>query len=345
MNILLVKLGALGDVLRTTPLLSALKREHPSARVTWVVDERHADVLEGNAEIDELIRWKPSTPAELSRRRFDWAINLDKEPEALDSIEAAAKKKSGFGRGPQGQVVPLDPSSDYAVRLGVDDELKFRRNRKTYQEISFEQAGLPFRGEEYVLPIGEDERAAAREHLRGLGVDPGSCPRPLVGLNTGAGTRFAGKRLPTRTFTELARLFKKETAATVLLLGGTDELARNREIAAAAGVPVVQTGAHPIRRFAALVRECDVVLSSDSTAMHVAIATRVPVVAWFGSTCAPEIELYGRGVKIVSNLPCAPCYLKECPIGERCMEEIEPRVLFDAAFELLKATAKRSVWP
>ena len=74
--------------------------------------------------------------------------------------------------------------------------------------------------------------------------------------------------------------------------------------------------------------------------MHVAIAMKVPVVAFFGSTCAAEIELYGRGRKIVSAIECAPCYLRDCPIGERCMSELEPGVIVDACREALGSSVR-----
>lgn len=337
MNILLIKLGALGDVLRTTPLLPALKDQYKSARITWLVDAACRDVLEANPLIDELLSYSAGNVSELSRRHFDLLINLDKEEEALSAaMGVPASKKMGFGRTPAGVLGPFDISSDYAYRLGVDDELKFKKNQKSYQEISFEQAGLSFRGEEYVFSVDEDSRSFIREHLRGLGVDWKRIRRPIVGLNTGSGSRFAGKCLPVATLVELARKLTEELPATVFLLGGRDEITRNLEIERSSRVPLVNTGSHVIRRFAAIVGECDLVISGDTTAMHIAIAVKVPVLVHFGSTCAQEIELYGRGEKIVSDIDCAPCYKRICPIGEQCMKDMGARQLFEAAKELLE---------
>ncbi len=345
-TVLIVKLGALGDVLRTTPLLTAYKREHPGCRITWVVDARHRDVLEANPLIDELLDHSAATVGALRARRFDLAINLDKEEEALDAIAAAgAVRKAGFGRGARGEIIALDGRSDYAVRLGLDDELKFRTNRKSYQEISFEQAGLAFGGEEYLFEVDAASGSFAAAHLAASGaaeppVREGG-PRPVIGLNTGSGTRFAGKRLPETTFAELAGLFVRNLGATVLLLGGRDEIERNERIRRLCPEPVVHTGSHPIRRFAAIVGRSDLVVSGDTTAMHIAIALKVPVVAYFASTSAPEIELYGRGRKVVSDLACAPCYKKVCPIGERCMTDLRASELYTAALETLPLGVRR----
>jgi len=340
-NILIVKLGALGDVLRTTPLLTGLKKRFPDASIDWVVDERHRDVLEGNPSIRSLENYSPGTLARLAEHRYDLAINLDKDAEALDTIAAAqADKKMGFGRDREGHVCALDPLSDYAVRLGVDDELKFRINRKTYQEISFEQAGLRFEGEEYLFTLDDEnarfyEKLSSELHLGSRG------PRPVIGLNTGAGSRFAGKRLPVVTTAELARRFYSDFGAAVLLLGGPEEIERNKEIERVAACPVINTGSNPIRRFAAIVKACDLIVSGDTTGMHIAIAMKVPLVAYFASTCSAEIELYGRGRKIVSALPCAPCYKRVSPYDEQCMKDMSAEPILEASAAVLKLAAAR----
>lgn len=332
MEILIVKLGALGDVMRTTPLLPALKKKHPSSRITWVVDKANRAVLEGLPAIDRLWDFSADTLTRLKGESFDWAVNLDKEEEALDSILAApAKTKLGFGRDPEGRLFPLSSESEYAYRLGIDDELKFRTNRKTYQQISFEQAGLKFAGEEYAFPMDDADRAWAASHLKALGVPAGR----RVGLNTGSGTRFAGKKLPQATLAAVAEKLHDETGAAVLLLGGKDEEKPNRELAKACRVPVFETGSHPIRRFGALVAACDAVLTGDTTAMHVAAAVKTPAVVVFGATASSEIELYGRGEKIVSDLACAPCYKPVCPIGEACMEKMDAGTIFEALKRVL----------
>ena len=342
MNILLIKLGALGDVLRTTPLLTALKKKYPASRLTWVVDAANREVLEKNPLIDELRDATPETEAWAKDQRFDLAVNLDKEPEATRLLAVAgAAKKMGFTQDAQGRLRAADALSDYAYRLGVDDELKFRQNRKTYQEISFEQLGLTFGGEEYVFSVPEADAAAAREHLRKIGADPGGTGRPVIGLNTGAGTRFAGKKLPAETYAALAEVFHREMAATVFLLGGRDEIERNAFIQKTARCPVVNTGSHPIRRFAAIVQACDLVVTGDTTAMHVAIAVKTPLVAYFASTCSQEIELYGRGRKVVTDISCAPCYKKICPIDEQCMKDMSVGQIFREAKSWLDSHAAR----
>ncbi len=329
MKILMIKLGALGDVLRTTPLLTALKKKYPRSEITWIVDAPHWEVLSGNPLIDHLMDSSAKTQRWLKTVEFDIAVNLDKEPEATELMATArAEKKMGFVRDIHGQLAPADSLSEYAYRLGVDDDLKFRKNKKTYQEISFEQLGLRFQQESYLFSLENTELARAGGVLKKLGVEPAILRRPIVGLNTGSGARFAGKKLPIETYAKLAELFHEELKATVFLLGGQDEIERNRLIQKKTVCPIILTGSHPIKTFAALVKTCDLVVTGDTTALHIAIAVQTPVVAYFASTCAAEIELYGRGHKIISDISCAPCYKKICPIDEQCMKDLTAEKIF-----------------
>jgi heptosyltransferase-2 len=119
----------------------------------------------------------------------------------------------------------------------------------------------------------------------------------------------------------------------VLLLGGPEEVERHRELLAfARGLPVFDGGNHnSYGRFAALIEQCKVIVTSDSLAVHTAAARKVPAVVLFGPTSAAEIELYGRGTKIVPpGLECLVCYLPRCDRVPHCQALIEPKVVLAA---------------
>jgi heptosyltransferase-2 len=133
----------------------------------------------------------------------------------------------------------------------------------------------------------------------------------LVGLNTGAGGRWVSKQLSVERTIELAEALHTalEGRATFLVMGGGPEAERNRAILdglarSPLGVRSVDAGCdNALLDFAALVAECDLVVTSDSLALHMAIAQDVRVVAFFAPTSAAEIELYGLGQKIHSTAP------------------------------------------
>jgi heptosyltransferase-2 len=83
----------------------------------------------------------------------------------------------------------------------------------------------------------------------------------------------------------------------------------------------------------------DIVVSGDSLGMHIAIALKKHVVAWFGLSCAAEVDLYERGIKIIRDLPCAPCWKKVCdmPHGPICVTEFKPEWIVNAVREVYDA--------
>lgn len=333
-RILIVKLGAIGDVLRTTPLLTGLKKTYPRSHITWVVDKEAHPLLKHNPRIDRLLLFDfPSTfPLELET--FDLAIGLEKEPRGAALVsKVRAEVKRGFGLAPEGNVHPLNRASEYAFFLGLSDELKFHHNRKSYPELIFEIAELEYGGEEYLLALAPEDIAFAEGFARKARLKEGE---GVIGLNTGAGGVFANKAWTVEGYAELIKKLKGKAGIRLLLLGGPAERERNREILRRVKGGIVDAGCeNTLGQFGALVRLCDVVVTGDTTALHLAIAFQKKVVALFGPTCAQEIELYGRGEKIVSPLSCGPCYRRQCDLSPSCMEAIKADEVLDKIRALL----------
>jgi ADP-heptose:LPS heptosyltransferase len=333
-RILIVKLAAIGDVLRTTPLLSGLKRRYPESHITWVVDREALPLLRGNPLLDRLLPFDFASLLPLETETFDLAIGLEKEPRGAALImKIRAREKKGFGLGPEGNIFPLNPGSEYAFLLGLDDDCKFRKNQKSYPELIFDIADLAYQRDEYSFFLSSEDAALAETFAAANLPDR---KIPVVGLNTGAGKVFANKAWTVSGYVKLIRSLKSRLPVFLLLLGGPGERERNREILAACGGMVVDTGCeNTLGQFAALVNLCDVVVTGDTTALHLALGLRKEVVALFGPTCHQEIDLYGRGEKVVSAVACAPCYRRTCSVSPNCMEVIKAEDVFMKIQDLL----------
>jgi|SRR5579872_1149774 len=152
-KILVVKKGALGDVLRTTPVLKVLQGE-----VTWVTSEAAAPLLAGNPSIHRLY-CKEHDSDTLFEERFDLVVNLEDE---LPAATLASKIKTNGLIGAyvrEGQVAYTETASEWfdmslISRFGRKkaDELKMN-NRRTYQEFLFSMVNSRFQGEEYLLDV------------------------------------------------------------------------------------------------------------------------------------------------------------------------------------------------
>jgi heptosyltransferase-2 len=332
-RILIIKCRAQGDVLRTTALLPALKRKHPESFVAWVVDPESLPLLYGNPLVNRLYAFDHENSLSLLAQKFDGLISLDKEPGPTALAGGvAAGRKFGFGMNAYGNLTIFNAASEYAFRLGVDNDLKFFRNQKSYQEIIHEAAELPYARDEYVFmpPVGAAEKAARffRRHRIPRG-------RPAIGLNTGAGAKFATKLWPLENYVRLTSLLTRRLGASVFLLGGPRERAFNQAVARRFRSGVYNTGTdNTIPEFAGFLSRMDAVVSSDSLGMHLAIALKKRVVALFGPTCPQEIDLYGRGVKLFAGTDCAPCYKAVCP-DAKCMKAITPDTVFEELRKLV----------
>ncbi len=327
-EVLVIKCRAQGDVLRTTPVLTGLRRKHPEAFITWVVDAETVDLLRPIPLIDRVLPLDAETIAALQVQEFDAVYSLDKDPglTALATL-VRAPRKYGYTLNAHGNLESFTPAAAYSLRLGVDDELKFRLNKKSYQEMIYEAAELDWRGDDYVFVLPEAAKAKAAAYFKARRVPAG---RPNVGLNTGAGAKFTTKQWPEAHFLKLIRLLKRELKANVFLLGGPREKDLNRRLAARAGTPVFDTGTgNSLLDFAGFLDRMDAVVCSDTLAMHIALALKKKTVILFGPTCPQEIETYGRGVKLFAGADCAPCYKQTCP-DPICMKAIAPEEVVQA---------------
>lgn len=325
-RILIIKCRAMGDVLRTTPLLPALKRKYPLSHLTWLVDPESEELLRYNPYIDRLFRFDLESVLHLLVSEFDLLICLDKEPgpTALATKISGAEKR-GFGMNKFGNLAVFNPAAEYAYRLGIDDELKFHKNKKSYPEIIHEAAEVPYSRDEYVFSLPDEAKQKARAFIKRHRL---SGRRPAIGLNTGSGSKFETKQWPAGHYLKLISLLTLKMKAQVFLLGGPREREINRFLARRSPARVVDTGTdNSLLEFAGFISFLDLVVTSDTLGMHLAIALKKPVVALFGSTCPQEIELYGRGLKIFLGTECSPCYKQACP-DPKCMTAIRPERVF-----------------
>ena len=205
--------------------------------------------------------------------------------------------------------------------MGLDDKLKFKENMRTGLDILAETWKLRFENDPYVLTLTEAEKAFTADYRKSLNIDR---DRVVIGLNTGCSELYPYKKMTVTQHAELiARLRAALPDAAILLLGGRSETERNREINAVSGGVAVETPTtEGLRRGILYENACDIVITGDTLGMHIAIGLQKQVVAWFGLSCAAEIELFGRGVKIVSQVDCAPCWKKTCD-RPLCLEALD----------------------
>lgn len=339
-RLLIIKLDAMGDVLRTTALLPPLRDVHPRAGITWLTRKESVPILEGNPYLAEVLELGPDALAHLMARTFDRVINLDASAVSASlATMARSGRKDGFVLHPSGHVEATNPAAREWLEAGIFDDVK-RKGAATYQDRMATILGLGGRSHHYVLHLGRDEIERGRAHLASVGFEP---ERQAIGLNTGAGGRWPLKQWREEGYVELIHRIHREHEVQFVLLGGPGEAERNKRLKAACEVPLIDPGCqNPIRHFAALVRHCDVVVTGDTLAMHIALALGRRAVILFGPTSAPEIETYGLGEKVLPAMSCLSCYKTSCDFVPNCMDLISVDMVQDAVEQQLRAAREAS---
>ena len=331
MRILVVKLGAMGDVLRTTSILPALRKKYGRPHITWITRKESLDLLDRNSMVDCLMAYDTESISRLQIETFDLMINPEasKESAALASI-AKGKEKRGFGLSPEGSIYPLNEEAEEYFRMGLFDDVK-KRNSKTYEQLICQLSDLPFDGVPPMLSLTDDELRAAEELRLRHRIQKG---KPVVGINTGGGSRWLLKRWTLEGFINLAKRVSTQMDGQILLLGGPMETEINRQITSELGEKAVDTGCfNSPREFATLIQLCDVVVTGDSLALHIGLALHKRMVVLFGPTSETEVDLYGLGSKITAEMDCLCCYRQTCDKSPNCMEMIAVEKVYQAVKE------------
>ncbi len=321
-NILVVKLGAAGDVLRTTPLLHRFRTTMPEARIWWLT--LSPELVE--PAVDVALPFTPQSLAILQATSFDLLCNLDKDPEACAvAALCTAREKRGFTL-LEGKPAPVDPAAHHKFLTGVFDDLS-RTNTKHYVEEIFEICGFPYAGERYILDAFRDRGYSWKLPRK----------KPVIGLNTGCGGRWTTRLWPERHWIALARKLKRE-GFTPLLLGGPAEDTKNRRIARTSGA--LYFGHFPLPRFINEVDQCQLVVTAVTMAMHIAIGLGKKLVLFNNVFNPREFELYGLGTILTPEGGCGCYYAATCtdpryqPSG--CMKNLSVETVFSTVQDLLR---------
>lgn len=336
-NILLVRLRLIGDVVLTTPLIRALRRRYPDARITYVVEAAAAPVVRGNRNLTDIVvvprtrgvarvRDDLTLARRLRNERFDVAIDLHGGPRAAWLAWASrAPVRIGYrsaGRSWMYTHVVARPR-DEAPRATVANQGDLL-------------APLGLEPPDPVvdpLEMEADANAAASvgRRLQGAGISAG---HPVVVIHVSAGNPF--RRWPPGSFEALVvALARRDPSRRIILTSGPSDAHAAKEIAGRARTTlgpfagaVPEIGEFDLAELRALVSRAAVYIGGDSGPLHVAGTTTTPIVALFGPTLA-ERSLPWRDPRWFAEavdagpLECRPCRQRECAPGDfRCLTRI-----------------------
>lgn len=317
-RILIIKLGAIGDVIRTTPLITRYKSLYPNAKFTWIT--LSPDILP-SAEIHEILRLNTETVLYVQNTQWDIAINLDKEKEASGLLAmVSATEKFGFIL-KDGATQPVNDLAVHKFMTGLFDDIS-KANTKNYCTEIFELCGMEYHGEPYLL---DNHNAAG--YTWNL-----DTTKTTIGLNTGCGDRWTTRLWSIDKWAELAKQLLAQ-GYQVVLLGGKQEHERNLEIQQKSGATYL--GHFPLGQFINLINQCQLVVTQVTMGMHLTLGLQKKIVLINNIFNPYEFDLFGKGKIIQPPKPCKCYYRGSCVDGVTCMETLDSVDVFSAVEEVM----------
>ncbi|MEO8167057.1 MAG: glycosyltransferase family 9 protein, partial [bacterium] len=236
---------------------------------------------------------------------------------------AQCKDRRGFLADDAGRVQPVDGRANEWWLMGLNDEKK-KANRRTYQEIMYEICGLdlPTVPPQLILN-GSSEKFAKSFFEKNPTL---KSYKKILGINTGGGGRWQYKKWTFEGYVGFIELMKaKYPDVGIVIVGGPEEVELNRRIMQTVGSKVVDAGCdNSLGEFASIINTFDVFLTSDSLGMHMGVALGKPTIVLVGPTSPWELDVFGNGDIVHSDIECLVCYLSRCDKTVTCMNTLSP---------------------
>ena len=336
-RILVIRLGALGDVVRTRLAFPGVRERYPDARIDWLVEDRSADGLCGITGLDRVVqvprralRWGSPVRAagllrqvirELRSERYDLALDFHSIlKSALLASAARIPVRVGYG-------APL--AREGAARLLTQHvalaETHVSRFERNAALVRFLGGEVPTTAPSLALPSG-------------AGAGLGELPREFAVIHAGTSSTTLYKRWEPERFAAVARgLHETHGVATLVTWGpvrGEREMAQQIVDAAGDGARLAPATADMAEILALFSRAC-LFIGCDSGPMHLAALAGLPVVVLLGPTDPVENAPFpGVPSRIVRrDVGCNPCR-EGCP-ARTCMAALAPADVLSAAADLL----------
>jgi heptosyltransferase II len=326
----------LGDAVMSMPALVRLREALPHSHIALLTADKLADLWTDHPAINEVIPFtKLEGIGQVSRKlragKFDAALILPNSfRSAFESWMAGIPLRVGYGR-PFLLTHTIPPRTEHIEmhkRTPAEVKRLVTRFPHKHRDLYPLSAHHLYQYLRLVRFFGASETAHAPS-IRVAGEEVTAFvkkfrvdrSRKLIGLNPGAEYGPA-KRWPVEGFIEVAQQINQNC----LIFGGSGDAPAGARIAAAVPSSVNLAGKTSLRELAVGLSICDAVLTNDTGPMHLAAAVGTKLVVPFAST-SPELTGPGlpgnpRHRLILGDAPCAPCFLRECPIDFRCLRPI-----------------------
>jgi|TARA_B100000315_G_scaffold229724_1_gene239535 heptosyltransferase-2 len=335
-RILLIKLDALGDVVRSTALVEGIKSKYPDSQLNWITVKNAYFFISNNPQVDNVLIYSEETIRILQQQKFDIIINLDKDPKATSMIMSFnSNDKRGYGLSGGGYVIPLNEKSKYHYDICLDNYGGKTDNKKSYQELIYEISEIDYDNQKPSIFLDSKKYKSFRNKF--FKYNNLNNEDKIVILNTGCGSVYPHKKWTYSGYKNLIGKLIEDDNIKIVLAGAEIELERNSKLCGMFSNLINTTNKYSIEEFCYLINLSDIVVTGDTVALHVAISLNKNTVSFFGPTPHQEVNLFGLGKKLVrKELDCLNCYDQfPCPYDGKCMSLIKPEEVYNSILKYI----------
>jgi heptosyltransferase-1 len=338
-SVLVVRLGALGDIVHAMPIVAALRAHWPDARIDWLVDPRYVEVVRLVDGVSEAIPFDPrqlaasagrattfATITGLREARYDLVLDL----QGLIKSAAVARLAGGAQTIGFATAGLREPAARFLYTKTVDVPPHLHVIAKNLALLS--SLGVNAGEPAFSLTLPESpvaERIAAPHQDQGF-----------IAVNPGAA--WPNKRWPAARFGRLAAGIEESHGLRTVVVWGPDEADLARAVVAAAGGAAEMAPATGITDLFSIFRRATLAIAGDTGPLHIAAAVGTPVVALFGPTDPARNGPWRQGDTTVSRFSACIChYERRCRRDVCCLDDIPVEEVLQAVRNRLTQTTER----
>ena len=317
-KILILRFGAIGDVVHSTELFRSIKRKHPEISIHYASFKVPSLNIQHDPDLDKVWVLEGKSykqlyrhAKEMRKEKFDLFINLQ----------------------------PGNRTKIFSIMLGMPKTITYKKTFKQHAVENFWNTGKKFFKD---IELSEELNLHIEEEVKNKISGMLSKERISIAFNMGVSPTRQGRRYPQNYWRELASMLLDKYDCEIVLTGSEGDRKFSEPLLEISPKIKSFCGKTSIEENTALLSLCDLVISGDTGPLHIATAVKTPAIGIYGAAPVSRTGPYGTNCEAVfSNRECVPCnrrkckYLKQGEAYTPCILDIKPEQIIKTVEKLL----------
>jgi lipopolysaccharide heptosyltransferase II len=329
-SILFIRVDRVGDMVLSTPAFRAIRAALPQVHLTVMASPANTSVLKNNPDVDDVVVYDRFAGV-YEKIRFIKRLRLQHFSLAVDPCNDY-ELKTAFLTGMSGSAHRIGYAAFGREIFFNGAALRTDGNKHFVDETLdlLNNIGIPAGSRIPAIYISTDEQTWANNWM----LENGFHDRKVIAIHPGA--HYETQRWLPEYYAELIDLIRRQTQSDVILMGGATDAKTVDDILSMVKMDVCVCIHYDLRKFFALLSQCQVLVCNNSGPLHCAVALNIPTISFMGPTVKEQWMPMGEIHQVLrmDDLPCIACNLGYCKIKMHdCMRLIRPETVIDLLLE------------